>query len=224
MLTPTVLAALLCAIAGCVDALGYLALDDIFAANMTGNSVLLAIAASHGAWPIVIAQLATLLAFFTGAAGGRLLRRRFARPVAAFLIAALLVAIVPWVIGASHLAAICLLAMAMGLQAASMDHFGGVHLQTVVVTSTIVQFAGELVDRVWPGALADEARTPSPILLHGLAWTAYGVGAVIGAVALDRLGPPFLLPACLLALVGGYEAWQGGSPGRAVARRRSPMR
>lgn len=222
MLTPVRFAALLCAIAGCVDALGYLALDGIFAANMTGNSVLLAIAASHRAWPTMIAQLATLLAFFTGAACGSLLRRCFAQPGAAFLIAALLVAIVPWVIGASHLAAICLLAIAMGLQAASMNRFGGVGLQTVVVTSTIVQFSGELLARIWPGAPAERAHAPSSLLLHGVAWTAYGLGAVIGALALDHLESAFLVPACLLALVGAHEAWRSGLSGR--ARRADPMR
>ena len=50
MLTPRLFsrAALLCLIAGYVDIIGYIDLGGVFAANMTGNSVLLVLAMARG--------------------------------------------------------------------------------------------------------------------------------------------------------------------------------
>ena len=68
-------AALLCGIAGYVDALGYLKLGSVFAANMTGNTVLLAIVLAQGEWARAAVYGLTLAAFFAGALSASVLKR-----------------------------------------------------------------------------------------------------------------------------------------------------
>jgi uncharacterized membrane protein YoaK (UPF0700 family) len=61
---------------GIVDAVGYLGLDRVFTANMTGNVVLLGFAAAGAPGFSVAASLASLGAFLVGAVGaGRLVHR-----------------------------------------------------------------------------------------------------------------------------------------------------
>src|SRR5947207_14511660 len=79
---------LLCSVAGFVDAFGYLQFDHVFAANMTGNSVLLSIAAAEGDWHRVGLYAATLAAFVAGALVAGLLKHALQRPHIAILIAA----------------------------------------------------------------------------------------------------------------------------------------
>jgi uncharacterized membrane protein YoaK (UPF0700 family) len=62
--------------AGYPGAVGYLTLG-IFAANMTGNTVLFGMASGQGHWPAMVRVLVALAAFLAGAgAGAPLLRER----------------------------------------------------------------------------------------------------------------------------------------------------
>src|SRR6266478_10163850 len=86
--------ALLCSVAGFVDAFGYLQFDRVFAANMTGNSVLLSIAAAAGDWQRVGLYAGTLAAFIAGALVAGLLKHALQRPHVAILIASVLLVLV----------------------------------------------------------------------------------------------------------------------------------
>jgi uncharacterized membrane protein YoaK (UPF0700 family) len=70
-----VLIALLCCVAGAVDALAYLRLGHLFVANLTGNTVLFAYEASQRHWLLAAARLALVLGFFSGVVTNRLLAR-----------------------------------------------------------------------------------------------------------------------------------------------------
>ncbi len=61
---------------GIVDAVGYLGLDRVFTANMTGNVVVLGFAAAGAPGFSVPATLTSLGAFLLGALGAGLLTRR----------------------------------------------------------------------------------------------------------------------------------------------------
>lgn len=63
---------LLCLACGIVDAVGYL-LHGIFAANMTGNTVLLGISLAQMQWAGALGRAFPLLIFFVGAMLARLL-------------------------------------------------------------------------------------------------------------------------------------------------------
>ncbi|MGO9787722.1 MAG: YoaK family protein [Stellaceae bacterium] len=190
---------LLCLVAGMVDAYGYMTLGHVFAANMTGNTVLLAIAAVSGELASSVNYALTLCAFAAGAVFGAALKRASSRPYVPLLLAALLLAATGFAApGRGMLGAI---AIVMGLQAASVSKFGATTLQTVVITGPIVRLAEGLVDLLWPGKGADARAAADASAHNGLAWIAYGAGAVLGASGVVFLGgPPLLLavPALLL--------------------------
>ncbi len=69
----------LAAIAGLVDAAGFVLFDNVFVANMTGNSVMLGIAAVTGRTDTTVRAVLALLGFLAGAAVGTLLTDRAQR-------------------------------------------------------------------------------------------------------------------------------------------------
>ncbi len=200
-------AALLCAIAGYVDALGYLRLGSVFAANMTGNTVLLAIVLAEGAWRRAAIYALTLAAFFAGALAASLLKRALARADWLPLLAqaALLLFASFWPLAAP--AELAVLAIGMGMQGASFTLFAGTSLNTVVITSTVCRLASGLVDGLWPrrGATETPAGAP-PRLIFVVTWLCYGSGAALEVAVFDGLRVPLAVPACLLVLLAGWLA------------------
>ena len=141
---------------GIIDAVGYLGLDRVFTANMTGNVVILGMGLARADNLPVVGPLVALLAFMLGAAvGGRVGRRArtgwsglttttFActgsvmvlMGVATFLV-------LPHRDTAWAYTVTGLLSVAMGLQAAAARRLAVADVTTVVVTSTIVGLASE---------------------------------------------------------------------------------
>ena len=174
-------------------------MGGVFAANMTGNTVLAGIDIAKGnplgAWN----HLTPLVAFFPGAMLARAMLRLFKGPVPGILLEAALLAVVGFLpVGKEN--AVMIVAFAMGLQASTITSFAGHSVSTVVVTSTLARTADAAVDRLWRGA----AITPPSALNTGLlalTWTGYLVGAVIGGLLLPVLAWPLLVPAALLILM-----------------------
>jgi uncharacterized membrane protein YoaK (UPF0700 family) len=192
-------AAMLCLAAGYVDAVGYLGLGHVFAANMTGNTVLLAIAAVRGDVDHVAIYLATLIFFFLGAVVAALFKRLSLTYLPLLLGAALLLA-APQA-SAAHLPTLLLLAASMGLQGGSLSTFGRTTLHTVVVTGTMMKLADGLIERFWPDTSPHPAGEALPLL--SIAWLAYCAGAAIGTVANDHFSRTLLPPAILMLLTAG---------------------
>jgi uncharacterized membrane protein YoaK (UPF0700 family) len=190
-------AGLLCLVAGYVDAIGYTELGGVFAANMTGNSVLLAIAAARGEGTRVIAYGFTLAAFLAGAVAASGLRRTTGRPTVALLAAvALLLVAAVGAMGSN--ARLALLAATMGLQGGAIARFGATPLQTVVITGTMVRLADHLVEHLLPAAKASE---PGATRIHATAWIAYGGGAALAVTAQHFTRWPLLIAALVLVAV-----------------------
>lgn len=188
--------ALLTFATGIADAIGYLRLDQVFTANMTGNVVLLGMVVAGRIGP-ALGNLIALLLFFGGAwATGRMLRGtpkgwggrvRQALVVEAVILAGagvwLLLApaeLPVWLIATFT----ALLAAAFGVQAAAARVVGVKEMTTVVVTSTFTGLA--------TGLATGEGRG-GPVLRRRL--TSLGtmaLGALLGsaahAVHLDGLG------------------------------------
>jgi len=187
-----------CVVAGYVDAIGYTELGGVFAANMTGNSVLMAIAAMRGEWARATSYGVTLAVFFAGAFVACVLRQRSRRPAVALvgaalvLFAAMFLRFDPW-------ARLSLLALAMGLQGGSVLRFGTLSLQTVVVTGTMVRLADGLAARgLSAGGAGDSIR------LDAAAWGAYVAGAGCAMAAAAVMTRP-LLPAAALLIVLAFD-------------------
>ena len=82
---PFLQATLLTVVAGIADSVGYITLGGIFAANMTGNTVLAGISLAEGHYVMAARRAAPLLAFFLGALLARLLLRLRHKPAVPLL-------------------------------------------------------------------------------------------------------------------------------------------
>jgi len=176
---------------GIVDAVGYLGLDRVFTANMTGNVVILGMALAGADDLPILGPALALAGFFAGAAlGGRVLRTAPAgwshRTSATFTATGVLAVglgvaavIAPPEQGQVWaLVVTALLAVAMGLQAATARRLAVKDVTTVVVTSTLTGLAAD--SRLAGGTGDGWAR-------RALAVGLILVGAAVGALLL-KLG------------------------------------
>lgn len=200
-------AALLCVASGIVDAVGYVH-SGLFAANMTGNTVLAGIALARSDWPQAIDGGLALAWFFGGAMLGRILwdagGQRATLPLlveAAVLVACALVE------AHTHFS-LGLIAMAMGIQAAAIAKFAGTVLSTVVITSTLVRLAEANLDFLVRPFGRGVSNERAPIVLLVMTWIAYTVGAVI-AILLMTGAYAVLLSALLVLVVLGIRRGRG---------------
>ncbi|GAA1872379.1 YoaK family protein [Myceligenerans crystallogenes] len=172
---------------GIIDAVGYLGLDRVFIANMTGNVVILGMALAGGDDLPVAGPVLALGAFFTGALiGGRLTNaapRDWARAstvafgVTGSLATSLgIVAMIfpPRTDTAWGFTVTGLMAVAMGLQAAAARRIAVKDVTTVVVTSTLTGLAAD--SRLARGNDENWARR---LLAVVLILAGAGVGAVL---------------------------------------------
>jgi uncharacterized membrane protein YoaK (UPF0700 family) len=175
---------------GLVDAASYLGIGHVFAANMTGNVVLLGFGIAGAGGLPVLAPLVSLAAFLAGAgAGGLLARRRGAdrgrHLSAALVIEALLMAGAAVLVHArpSTVAGdvvIALLALGMGLRNATVRTFAVPDLTTTVLTMTLTGLAADS-----PAA----GGSGSGSLRRSAAVFSMLVGALIGALLLKTSLP-----------------------------------
>jgi uncharacterized membrane protein YoaK (UPF0700 family) len=195
-------AIVLAVIAGYADAAGFLRFDA-FAGMMTGNTVLMGVAAVRHL-PAASAGYAALIAiFFAGALTARGLVQLGRTANFVFAIEAVLLLVTDAF--RSHWAIVPLV-IAMGLQSTAMTQFHGVRLNTVFITGNLQRFAEGLAGRYGPR----KKGTPTPvegrgkIAIFGWVWLGYAIGASLGAAGGAFLGYPLLVPVALL----GFVAWQ----------------
>jgi uncharacterized membrane protein YoaK (UPF0700 family) len=197
-------------VAGYVDALGFFDLNEIYTAAMTGNTIQLGIAFVREQWAQLAVVGATLGAFFCGALFSSFIRRRLPHAAWVLLIMApLLLAAQAVRLFAPNPAAIelPLLAAVMAMQGETISRFGGVAIQTVVVTNNLLKFADAIVGRYLPNGKRSHATsgeagrtTQADVILPGCAWLAYTVGAGSAALASVSFSLPLTVPAALLVL------------------------
>lgn len=196
---PRLQALLLTLVAGLADAVGFLTMGGIFAANMTGNTVLAGIALADGHWELAAHRFIPLVAFFLGAMLARLLLRLTHKAAVPLFLEAALLAVVGF-LPVGHDIELMIAALAMGLQASAITHFGTTAVSTVVVTGTIARIADAVLDKLW---FAEKRHLPlvaTPRLLM-LTWAGYFAGALAGALLIKVMSMPLLIPAALLIVV-----------------------
>ncbi len=205
--------------AGYVDVVGYLALYQIFAANMTGNTVHFASGVSRAHWSEVTFTGLVILAFFSGSILGRSLielgARRRAQRIASvtLLIEAAMVAAVIIVAG-RHSGAqsswlLMVLAVAMGVQTATLTRIGPLTVHTTFVTGMLNKLA-QLVshtlflsyDLLRGRGHVRPARQQSlrrSLFIFSI-WVCYFAGALFGARAQSVFGLfALVVPVAVLA-------------------------
>jgi uncharacterized membrane protein YoaK (UPF0700 family) len=229
------LAIALTAVAGSIDAIGYIVLFRVFTANMTGNTVALAMGLLESDWATATRHGFAIPMFLMGllfsrftvhVAGERQWRHTAtilfgteAALLACFALLGLLCLPAGHVERSSgdlFLAMVALPALAMGVQNASLSHFGRLSVRTTHVTGNLATLADQIaLFAIWffstnrrkgrAGAWSRAWKQQSlqeTIFLTAI-WLSYFAGAAIGvAMLLSWSFPALIAPiAMLLVLV-----------------------
>lgn len=226
------IAIVLTAVAGYVDALGWVLLSHVYVANMSGNSIALGRSlaerdfgdAAARIWPIV----SFTLGLFVSELVYELVRRRGRRSSVGWSLgleagAIAFVAILPWppahtTSGLGYYVPTGLLSLAMGLQNATLIRVGASSIYTTHVTGNLTRLAREAAHSVWwledraAGRAAGHAlaqRSTRRVLLMTAMWIGYTLGAIVGALAADRFGRPGAVAAVVvLAALVAADAFE----------------
>jgi uncharacterized membrane protein YoaK (UPF0700 family) len=173
------LACALSALAGYVDAIGFLQLGGLFVSFMSGNSTRMGVYLAAGDWVRAAEALGLIALFVIGAAFGSLivLGRGVRRQPWVLLAEALLLAAAAlcYALGLSNLA-VAAIVMAMGLENAVFQIEGGGGLGLTYVTGALVKVGQYLAVAVGGG---DRLSWVPNFLL----WAALVAGGVCGAAA-----------------------------------------
>lgn len=193
----------LAALAGYVDAVGFLSADSYFVSFMSGNTTRLGVdLATNLARAVIPAVL--ILGFVVGVSGGAVLALRAGRwrkPAVVGTVAALLT-------GAAAMRqlhavepALALMVLAMGALNNTFQRQGEVTVGLTYMTGALVKFGQGL-----GAALCGEGR--AGWWGYGLLWLGLALGAIGGAFAFVRLGALALWLAASWALVATAAAWR----------------
>lgn len=188
----------LAALAGLVDATGFVVAGGYFTSFMSGNTTRMGVELVHSP-PLALAPLALIAAFLAGVTGGAVVGRRFAgrhKRVLLGLVAPLLTA------GAGLLAAglpvpfLGLAAMAMGLANNVFVRDGEVTVGVTYMTGALVRFGQGIAGKL-AGAPLESTRG------YGFLWSALALGAAAGG-GLCLIAPPW---AAGLAAIAALALW-----------------
>jgi uncharacterized membrane protein YoaK (UPF0700 family) len=192
----------LTAIAGCVDAIGYIELGGLFASFMSGASVSLGVGMGESHWASVLEGAFLIAVFLCGATTATVtagVARVWALPAVMLLEAGLLggaalLTCLGWAASTSILPVVA----AMGVQNTALRPVAGVRLGVTFMTGTLVS-VGQALGR----ALLGRAR-PWRWCPHALVWCAFCTGAAAGAALYAVFG--FIAVSGPAALVSSMSA------------------
>lgn len=191
-----ILAACLSALAGYVDAIGFIELGGFFVSFMSGNSTRLAVGlvgdwghSATAAWLVGCFVLGVML----GSLVGHLAKAR-RRPAVLVLVALLLGGAAAAHMAGAVQAAILLTVLAMGAENAVFAQDGDVQIGLTYMTGTLVKLGMRLTSAL----LGGERFGWTPYLLL---WIGLVLGAVAGAALHPRLGLDALWIAAGAALI-----------------------
>lgn len=203
-----VLAAGLAMLAGYVDAIGFLRLGGLFVSFMSGNSTQLGVAIASHANGVAVAVAAGLLACFVlgvvlGARVALAAGRRRKPAVLALVTLLLALATLVGTMTAAPMAALFLLALAMGAENNVFQRGGEVSVGVTYMTGTLVKLGQNL-------AMASAGGPRWRWLPYLLLWAGLVAGAVTGAALYPLHGLNALWGAVAAAGVLTVMAWSVG--------------
>lgn len=223
MSLPLVAAVALAAVAGCVDAVCFGHLFDVFPANQSGNIVFFGVAiGDHDGsqlWPSATA----MVGFVVGAGAASLIRRRRApgrqRPTRLLLgVEVVLVAVVAVAVGPVTEVTTLLdgvrgalvllgLAVAMGIQTEVLQTHAGVSISTTYQTGALTHIAEGLAGAATGTTGVDRARRWAPLAVLAVVLVGYIGGAAAGASIVRSWGAALAVPVVVLAVLAVCEPW-----------------
>ena len=192
------LACALSALAGYVDAIGFLHLGGLFVSFMSGNSTRLGVSLADGQWETAAGAFGLIVLFVVGAAGGSLLvlGRGLHRQPWVLFAETLLLAIAALAYALRQpTVAIAAIVLAMGLENAVFQIHGGAGLGLTYVTGALVKVGQLLADALMGGPRFG-------FLPNLLLWAALVFGSLCGALVYHwmNLGAIWFAAAFALAL------------------------
>jgi uncharacterized membrane protein YoaK (UPF0700 family) len=199
---------------GVLDATSYIGLGKVFTANMTGNTVLLAVALAQGSGADAARSAVALGGFAFGAAAGVAVigagarswpaRARGALGLELLGLGTLLVLWAVLGVPTIRYALIAIAAGAMGLQSAAVRASDIRGVNTTYMTSTLLNAIARVIERV--------RRVPvqrGGASLPGAAWVTYGIGALIAAFAVPSWHSGIVaLPLAIVAMAAAAATMQ----------------
>jgi uncharacterized membrane protein YoaK (UPF0700 family) len=205
------------------DAVSYLGLDEVFPANMTGNTVLLGIGIATGQFGHAARSALALAGFVLGAgiAGASGAPRGWTRAVRASLLAefGLLAAAGCWWVtlcgdarGGTRYGLIALVSLAMGLQSGAIGRTA-LGVSTTYITGTWTAVSGWAARRVHrvPEEGTDQ-DTDQPRRVQALVLGCYFSSALLSGLLYHHVGPAALFVAvAAAAVIAARQHLRGGS-------------
>jgi uncharacterized membrane protein YoaK (UPF0700 family) len=189
-----IMAALLAALAGMVDAVAYIHLNGLFVSFMSGNSTQLAVSLGQRnlAAAATIAEL--VLFFVLGAAGGQMLADVTGnRHMTGGLVAVAILLVISGLLATAPEP----MTFAMGALNAAMDRAGHIRVSLTFVTGVLVRFGQGL------GNLLVRGPSGWGWVAQGSPWLGLIAGGALGAFAYAKIGEAVIWAAvgfaCLLA-------------------------
>jgi uncharacterized membrane protein YoaK (UPF0700 family) len=218
------------AVAGSIDAIGYIVLFKVFTANMTGNTVALGMGLVQHDWLLAARRGFAIPMFVCGMLWSRVIAHvghlRGWRHAASVLFGSEAVLLGGFGVlgvllvpngkleddsGSLYFILLALLSLAMGVQNASLSHFGPLSVRTTHVTGNLATLADELAKfGLWFhgswrrfGLRQALAASSAQLSFHETkflfaVWIAYFGGAVIGVVLLAFLHLAAVLPGVVI--------------------------
>ncbi len=199
-----ILAVTLTGIAGYVDAFGYLTLNHVYVANMSGNSVALGIHVAQLEWSQAVQHGRPIISFLCGLLISRFIvsfgiHKSF-RFVAASALSIQFLMLLAFTVWHSGPVGVFLAGCAMGIQAATVSRFNGVTIYTCFVTGTLVKFADNIAEMAASRTVSHES-IQNAMWFAGV-WSMYIGGAVAGTWELHVLRSTAMwIPLAALALL-----------------------
>lgn len=191
------LAAGLSALAGYVDAIGFLTLGGFFVSFMSGNSTRFGVAVATGQWDMAARALGLIGLFVVGVVLGSTVARRAGegRRSVVLGLEAVLLAVGAGLLSAGRpLLGMVPVVLAMGVENTVFQKGGDVRVGLTYMTGTLVRVGQRIATALHGGARWDWV----PFLLL---WIGLATGGALGALMFLRLGVTALWAAA--AVVGG---------------------
>lgn len=202
------MAVVLIAVAGCIDAIGFLKIGHLFVSFMSGNSTQLAVSLARGEWQKAPEVFGIISLFVIGVAGGRAIAiwtKQWCQP--AVLLVEMLLLCIALFNQSSVANVIAPIVLAMGVQNAVVHKAGETKTSLTYVTGTLVNVGEKIADALIVGSADRRGAWVSYLLL----WFGLMAGAIVGAFGyliwqMDALLIPiavlcFLIPATILPLL-----------------------
>jgi len=188
-------AILLTAVAGFLDAVGYIELQHLYVSFMSGNSTHLGMSLAAAHWRDAFDASVIIGTFVLGALGGTLIAdasQRFVTMVVLNTELGLLLLAAALTIGDYDRIALILVALTMGMQNTLRQVVSGADLGKTFITGVLFAI-GQSMARWF------RSRTPFvQVRSNILSWTAFIVGAVLGALTLTAFG--LALALCVIVI------------------------